>query len=409
MNNKIYSLFSVYGIELEYMVVDKTSLEIKPITDEILTKLQGHITNEVELDEIAASNELVLHVIELKTNGPKPSLIKLDTSFHEGIIKINKLLEFYHACLMPAGAHPWLNPKNGIKLWSHGDRSIYETYHQIFNCEGHGWSNLQSTHINLPFANDKEFFKLHNAIRVVMALIPALAASTPFIEGKYTGSLDTRLNYYALNQQKIPVISGEVIPEFVVNQEDYQTSILTPMYKAIAPWDKNNILQYEWLNSRGAIARFERFAIEIRIMDIQECPLADIACIAAIAGIIRYLIEHTSLYLEQPMSCGSLRKIYDHCIIQGLTTEITNKNYLQQVNLPTKSLSARQVWQLLIEKASQYIDSSHQKTLEQILSRGNLAERLVKIYNKEGQDKKTLHKLYTNLCDCLQQNKLFML
>src|SRR3990167_6585615 len=404
MNNKIYSLFSVYGIELEYMVVDKTSLEIKPITDEILTKLQGHITNEVELDEIAASNELVLHVIELKTNGPKPSLIKLDTSFHEGIIKINKLLEFYHACLMPAGAHPWLNPKNGIKLWSHGDRSIYETYHQIFNCEGHGWSNLQSTHINLPFANDAEFAKLHSAVRVILALIPALAASTPFLEGKYTGSLDTRLTYYALNQQKIPVISGDVIPEFVNSQQEYQDTILTPMYKAIAPWDKENILQYEWLNSRGAIARFERSAIEIRIMDIQECPLADISCIEAITGVLRYLIAQTNTYLEQPMSCTALRSIYDNCIQHGLKTEITDKTYLQQCALTSKgSVSARNLWQILLEQADSYIDKTHQVVLEKILSQGNLAERLVKTHHKMDGNKQSLPHIYRQLCECLQQ------
>ena len=45
----------------------------------------------------------------------------------------------------------------------------------------------------------------------------------------------------------------------------------------IAPLDPDGTLQHEWLNSRGAIARFDRNAIEIRVLDIQECPVADLA------------------------------------------------------------------------------------------------------------------------------------
>ena len=71
---------------------------------------------------------------------------------------------------MPTGAHPWLNPHNGIALWPHGDRKIYNAYHQLFNCAGHGWGNLQSSHLNLPFANDQEFKVLHDAVRLLFLL-----------------------------------------------------------------------------------------------------------------------------------------------------------------------------------------------------------------------------------------------
>ena len=39
------------------------------------------------------------------------------------------------------------------------------------------------------------------------------------------------------------------------------------MYRQIAPLDPDHVVQYEWLNSRGAIARFDRNAIEIRVID----------------------------------------------------------------------------------------------------------------------------------------------
>ena len=45
--------------------------------------------------------------------------------------------------------------------------ALYVTPTMTFDCKGHGWSNVQSTHINLPFYDDKEFEKLHAAIRVI--------------------------------------------------------------------------------------------------------------------------------------------------------------------------------------------------------------------------------------------------
>ncbi|MEZ4819042.1 MAG: hypothetical protein R3A45_03765 [Bdellovibrionota bacterium] len=47
--SKMHTLFSVYGIEAEYMIVDKDSLNVLPIADKILAQLNGGIiTNEVE-------------------------------------------------------------------------------------------------------------------------------------------------------------------------------------------------------------------------------------------------------------------------------------------------------------------------------------------------------------------------
>jgi len=63
------------------------------------------------------------------------------------------------------------------------------------------------------------------------------------------------------------------------------------IFRDIAPFDPENILRHEWLNSRGAIARFERSAIEIRVLDIQECPAADLAVVAAINGALQCLVR----------------------------------------------------------------------------------------------------------------------
>lgn len=64
--------FEAYGIEIEYMIVDAGTLDVLPVTDRVLHAMTGDYSDEVEVGALGWSNELALHVIELKTNGPAP-------------------------------------------------------------------------------------------------------------------------------------------------------------------------------------------------------------------------------------------------------------------------------------------------------------------------------------------------
>jgi carboxylate-amine ligase len=248
---------------------------------------------------------------------------------------------------MPTGAHPLMNPDTETKLWPHGYNEIYEIYNRVFNCRGHGWSNLQSTHLNLPFANDAEFAVLHTAIRLLLPIMPALAASTPVLDGQITGMVDTRLQYYLDNQVKIPSITGHVIPESVLSREEYEAHILSPIYRDIAPYDPNKILQFEWLNSRGAIARFDRNAIEIRTLDIQECPRADIAIAALITSTLQAIAEERwdSFSSQAEWSEQALSQIWRDVIRDGQSTIIHDQAYLAAFGYREATATARDLWQ----------------------------------------------------------------
>ena len=63
-------LFQGYGIELEYMLVDCDTLQVKPITDDLLKHELGHYASDFENGIVTWSNELVLHVVELKSTRP---------------------------------------------------------------------------------------------------------------------------------------------------------------------------------------------------------------------------------------------------------------------------------------------------------------------------------------------------
>ena len=255
MSSTPLSLFSAVGIELEYMLVDAESLDVRPIADQVMQLEAGKQVSDVEFEDISWSNELVLHVLELKTTDPAPSLAPVAGQMQAHVRRVNELAGQLGARLMPTAMHPWMDPFKEMKLWPHDYSPVYECFNRIFDCRGHGWANLQSMHINLPFANDDEFGKLHAAVRLVLPLLPALAASSPFKEGKLTGQLDSRLETYRLNSRKIPSIAGRVIPERAFTQAEYDAMIFEPMFRDIAPHDPEGILQDEFLNARGAIAR----------------------------------------------------------------------------------------------------------------------------------------------------------
>src|SRR5690606_432906 len=94
-------LFEGYGIEIEYMIVDAGTLAVLPVTDQVLKALAGAFVNEAEAGALCWSNELALHVIELKTNGPAPSLDGLGARFQGDVERINGLLQGLGGRLMP--------------------------------------------------------------------------------------------------------------------------------------------------------------------------------------------------------------------------------------------------------------------------------------------------------------------
>ncbi|SFD40474.1 glutamate-cysteine ligase family protein [Algibacter pectinivorans] len=404
---KKYHLFEVYGIELEYMLVNQSNLKVAPIVDALLTKKNGELTSDIENGTMAWSNELVAHVVEIKTNGPTANLNSLSNEFHKNIAEINALLQPLNTQLLPTASHPLMNPLTDTQLWKHSYSEVYELYNRIFNCKGHGWSNVQSTHINLPFYDDNEFEKLHAAIRILLPLIPGLCASSPILEGQSTGFKDTRLEYYKTNQKEIPEMTGFVIPEQVFSKSDYHKTIFEPIKKAIKPFDTQNILDHHFLNSRGAIARFDRNAIEIRLVDIQECPKADMAICVLIIEVLKHLVNDgfTSLSNQKEWSNVSLFNLLNPIIKSGEAYIVSDVNYLDLFGIH-EPLSVQNIWKKIYEDVKPNIDASHYEALDIILNEGTLSTRILKaIANNFSED--NIKTIYFDLANCLQTNSLF--
>lgn len=396
-----FKIWERFGVEMEFMIVDRETLQVLPRADIPLGKdKDGNQLSDVEYDDIGLSNELVSHVLEFKCAHPKSTFDGLGKRFFHEIRRANKKLEKINAMLLPTAAHPFMDPSE-MQLWPYDCNDIYQTYDRIFNCKGHGWANLQSTHLNLSFDGDDEFGELHAAIRLLLPLIPAIAASSPYLDGKYTGFKDARIEVYRHNQDKVPEIAGLVIPEKAYTYDEYNRQIFDKVKKAIAPYDPEHLLNHFFLNSRGAIARFDRGAIEIRLVDIQECPNADIAIVEleiatlkAIAG--KNLRDFDTERLSALLTATS-RDAED--------TVIDWPEYLSVFGMSGKC-TAGELWKHIFAMVKNELTEVSASTMKKMLDRGTLSSALYRALG-DAPSREAFVSEYKKLADSLAHNRLY--
>ena len=401
-------LFEGFGIELEYMLVDAASLDVAPLADWLLAEAAGDITGEYISGRLAWNNELALHVIELKVNGPSPTFDGLSDLFDSDLRKANALLDQRGLRLMPSGMHPWMDPEREMRLWPHENGEVYDAFDRVFSCKGHGWANLQSMHVNLPFADDAEFGRLHAAIRFLMPLMPGLTASSPVMGGVLTGTADNRLAAYRTNCARIPSVTGAVVPEAVFTIDAYHREVLGRLYADLRPHDPGGVLAEEWVNARGAIARFDRMAIEIRVLDVQESPAMDLAFARLIVAALRALCAETwsGMRTLQSWRTEDLARYFDATVALAEKTEIHDGRFLAALGYPASNARVAQVWEHLAEcaAAAGALDQQSEKALEHYLRRGTLATRIAAALPAE-PGRADLERVYRELCDCLAQGQ----
>ncbi len=404
-------LFEGFGIELEWMLVDRATLAVVPLADALLRGADGAVESEIEMGELAWSNELALHLVELKTNGPVKTLHGLAGVFQDHVRRVHERLAPHGAVLMPTAMHPWMDPEREFRRWPHAYGAVYAAFDRIFDCRGHGWSNLQSLHLNLPFANDDEFGRLHAAVRLLLPILPALAASSPVVEGRASGCLDTRLRVYRENCARVPSVAGRVIPEPIFTRREYEGVLLEGIYEDLAASDPEGVLRHEWVNSRGAIARFDRGALEVRLLDVQEDPRADLAIAALVTAATRALVEER--FADRATQAGwpteSLAVLLDACIRDADGAVVRDAAYRRALGFPGAGpCTTRELWGHLLERtlAREPGFDEWAPALGTILREGCLARRILAALAGDLR-RERLAEVYGELCRCLAEGRSF--
>jgi carboxylate-amine ligase len=399
-----YRLFEVTGLEIEYPIVDA---ELRPrcLVEDAFRRLAGRPVSELEVGGAGFSNELAAHVFEVKTAAPERRLATAEKTLCEGIERFSAVLrEQFGARLLPTGMHPLMKPSE-TTLWPRAGREIYRAYARLFPIREHGWLNVQSCHVNLPFGNEEETVLLHNAIACVLPYLPALTASSPLVEGTLGPYVDNRLYFYARNQRRFPRITGRVVPEYTTSFRQYRTEILRPIYRELGRSASGRRLCQEWVNSRGAILRFSRRAVEIRLLDTQECVKMDVAVAAFVCGALRSLVGDLArrrLSLpEHDMLVEDLCRV----VAGGTGAKVSARHLVGAAGAP-----ARDVLLELLERARAQVRLEDEPYLDLVGRRiraGNLSEhirRRVRRTRPGAGRGAAIRAIYGELADCLERN-----
>ncbi|MEM3695997.1 MAG: glutamate-cysteine ligase family protein [Candidatus Bathyarchaeia archaeon] len=392
-----YKTLEVLGPEHEFSIVNE-ELKALPIVDKIIKDFRGRIVNFVEQPNFTFGKELQLHVMEIKPNMPFRSPETFEEKMHEAVLTIADFLESkYGASLLGTGMHPLLTLEETM-IWPHRHRQIYQAYSKVFNLKQHGWLNIQSFQLNIPYFNEKKAVLMHNILAEVCAYLPAISAASPIYEGKFGAYVDNRLHFYMTNQKEVNSITGDVIPEYIFSFAQYKKEIIERYSMELARKGVDKcLLHKDWVNSRGAIFRFDRKAIEIRIMDEQECVKSDVALSCFLRALLRGLMKSEPNLLPHEI----LVKDFNSVIAEGLNVSV----------LHPKGKTAKRVCEHFFKIAWENASKQEKKYLPLIRKRiesGNLSEIIRERVQRKVQKtdlKEAIVSIYSSLVESLMKNQ----
>jgi gamma-glutamyl:cysteine ligase YbdK (ATP-grasp superfamily) len=377
--------------------------------------LAGRACSDVQMDGIEMSNELADHVFEIKTAQPEADLAKSEKLLAAGVAKVCRLArEKFGASLLPTGMHPFFDPAEG-RTWRRAGRQVYDAYARLFDVQRHGWMNVQSCHLNLPFGEEEETVAMHNAAACLLPYLPSLTASSPVYDARLGPLVNNRLGFYRANQARFPEIAGDVIPEYVRSLADYRTRILGPIYRRVRATPGGEPLRHEWVNSRGVILRFMRSAVEIRILDTQECVKMDAACAAVTRAALRVMTAELREGRWRLPEHGALVADFGLVVAEGRAAPVEAPHLRDWLGLAGRGLTAKKVMRAVAARASDALARSERAYLplvEARLDQGNLSERIRKKLLRwaDGEGKLPVAKIvpvYGELQRCLETNQVW--
>ena len=237
--------------------------------------------------------------------------------------------------------------------------------------------------------------------------------------------------------------------------------IFDKVKKAIAPYDTEHLLNHFFLNSRGAIARFDRGAIEIRLVDIQECPNADIAIAELEIATLKAIVNGKFAASRSGNAAGSSNaegisanddrsaansvphtlKEYRESLRNFDTTrlaELLNKTVKDAENAtidwaeylsifgidfatasastspattptatsPANAVTAGDIWKHIYSVVKNDLTEVSQNVMEKMLKRGTLSSALYKVLGDSPTHEAFVTE-YKKLADCLAHNRLY--
>ncbi len=200
------------------------------------------------------------------------------------------------------------------------------------------------------------------------------------------------------NQKQIPSVTGDVIPEYTFSFKQYRKNIIEKYSVELAEAGAQKcILNKDWVNSRGIIFRFDRKALEIRVMDEQECIKSDVALSCFIRALLKGLMQENTVLMPHEQ----LVKDFKAVIKEGLIAKVNH----------AKGQTAREVCKHYLRIAMENASDQEKKYLSIIKKRienGNLSEIIKEEVKRKAQKtcwKEAIVSVYSRLIKSLLNNE----
>jgi gamma-glutamyl:cysteine ligase YbdK (ATP-grasp superfamily) len=195
-------------------------------------------------------------------------------------------------------------------------------------------------------------------------------------------------------------MAGDIIPEYINSFKEYRQITINnyteELQKLKAP---ECLLNKEWLNSRGAVFRFDRKAIEIRIMDEQECIKTDVALSCFIRASLREMLSRRELYLPREVLIEDLNSV----IKGGLKAKV------QHPRGPTARDVCRYHFRMALESAS-LEEKKYLPIIKKRIEEGSLSNLIRRDVLKKAQKTdlgEAILSIYLRLVENLIENKVY--
>jgi gamma-glutamyl:cysteine ligase YbdK (ATP-grasp superfamily) len=193
-------------------------------------------------------------------------------------------------------------------------------------------------------------------------------------------------------------VTGDIVPEYASTFGQYKKDVIGKYTNDLARTGANKLLlKKEWVNSRGVIFRFDRKAIEIRIMDEQECIKSDVALSCFVRAALRGLMNSEPEFLPHAVLVQDLKAV----IRNGLDAAVHHP----------KGRTARQVCKYFYNIARSNASEEEKRYLSIVRRRieyGNLSETLRERVMKGSQRtsvREAIVDVYSELADSLAKNQ----
>ncbi len=375
------TMISGHGIGLEYFVVDEKSMA--PLVVAGISNLGERVTWSTAegVTRVRISSSRAYGGISTAAAELAPTITSLGT----------QLTASGNGILLPCGAHPFSSPSGNADPEGNIENE-------------HSWTS--SLRIELPFADEQEFGRLHTAIRMVLPLVPAISASSPYVNGARAGALSARLLMLLEGAWNRPEPVGAYIPEVVLDQADYFRIVLEPIARHLVDRGLGDTVDYQAANQRGAVPSFERNVITITVADTQE-SLASATAVAELTTAVVMAMKEgrwVSNYLQRAWHESDLRTILLDVVRLGSDAIITNRDFLLMFGQLRESATAGELWRHLYRQLRGDLSEATRIHIGHILDNGNLAQRILRRTGEQPSHERIVE-TYQELCACLKEDK----